>query len=49
MGVIIVVGESEDEVDASLAGRFLLFGYSIGVWRDGARTERREREGMLTI
>jgi hypothetical protein len=31
MGVIIVVGGSEDEVDVSLAGRFLLFKCGVGV------------------
>lgn len=43
MGVIIVAGGSEDEVDVSLAGRFLLFGCGVGVGETG-QGQREENE-----
>lgn len=45
MGVIIVVGGSEDEIDVSLAGRFLLFecGVGVGVGETG-QGQREENE-----
>jgi hypothetical protein len=44
MGVIIVVGGSEDEVDVSLAGRFLLFKCGVGVGVGVGETGQGQRE-----
>jgi hypothetical protein len=44
MGVIIVVGGSEDEVDVSLAGRFLLFECGVGVGVGVGETGQGQRE-----